>query len=89
LCKSGSDVMINATHMGKAFGKKPVDFLKLEQTKSFINALEVKVKNPTFKTVKGRHHAGTWMHKKLALKFAGWLNPEFELWVMIKFNGCP
>jgi len=24
---------------------------------------------------------GTWMNQKLALKFAGWLSPEFELWV--------
>jgi phage antirepressor YoqD-like protein len=73
--------MINATHMGKAFGKKPNDFLKVEQTKEFIKALELKSNIIAFKTVKGRHHAGTWMHKKLALKFAGWLNPEFELWV--------
>lgn len=34
-----SDVMINATHMGKAFGKKPKDFLKADQTKDFISAL--------------------------------------------------
>jgi len=24
---------------------------------------------------------GTWLHEKLALKFAAWLSPEFELWV--------
>ena len=24
---------------------------------------------------------GTWMDEKLALKFAAWLSPEFELWV--------
>lgn len=28
---------------------------------------------------KGR--SGTWMHRVLALKFAAWLDPEFELWV--------
>ena len=25
--------------------------------------------------------SGTWMHRILALKFAAWLNPAFELWV--------
>lgn len=25
--------------------------------------------------------SGTWMHEKLALKFAAWLSPEFEFWV--------
>lgn len=25
--------------------------------------------------------SGTWMHRILALKFAAWLDPEFELWV--------
>lgn len=24
---------------------------------------------------------GTWMHRVLALKFAAWLNPKFEVWV--------
>ena len=28
-----------------------------------------------------RQKSGTWMHRVLALKFAAWLNPEFELWV--------
>ena len=26
-------------------------------------------------------NGGTWMHRKLALKFAAWLSPEFENWV--------
>lgn len=24
---------------------------------------------------------GTWVHERLALKFAAWLSPKFELWV--------
>jgi len=33
------------------------------------------------KVVHGGRNNGTWMHEILALKFAAWLNPEFELWV--------
>lgn len=35
---SGAEVMINATEMGRIFGKRPVDFLRLEQTERFIAA---------------------------------------------------
>lgn len=29
-------------------------------------------------------HAGTYAHKDIAIKFAGWLNPEFELFIVEK-----
>ncbi|MEM9888471.1 MAG: KilA-N domain-containing protein [Bacteroidota bacterium] len=29
----------------------------------------------------GLQYQGTWMDEKLALKFAAWLSPRFELWV--------
>lgn len=28
-----------------------------------------------------RKKSGTWMHRILALKFAAWLNPDFEVWI--------
>jgi len=33
------------------------------------------------KVIHGGQENGTWMHRLLALKFAAWLNAEFELWV--------
>lgn len=33
------------------------------------------------KVTHGGQENGTWMHRLLALKFAAWLNAEFELWV--------
>lgn len=76
------DVMANLTEMAKPFGKLPADFLRLDQTQQFINALEesLTMGNPIIKTETGRY-GGTWSHQKLALKFAGWLDPRFELWV--------
>jgi hypothetical protein len=80
-------IMINATQMAKPFEKKAAHFLRMEQTQEFIEVLESKLKlrNSTFKIVKGRHHSGTWMHQKLALKFAAWLSPEFELLELVCF----
>ena len=33
------DIMVNATEMAKPFGKRPRNFMRLESTKKFINAL--------------------------------------------------
>jgi hypothetical protein len=50
-----------------------LECLLIEQTKDFSEALTKSLGGhiSPFKTVKGRHYAGIWMHKKLALKFAG------------------
>jgi hypothetical protein len=31
--------------------------------------------------VDSKQKSGTWMHRILALKFAAWLDPDFEVWV--------
>lgn len=82
--KENESIMINAAEMGRQFGKAPKDFLRTETTKNFISELSGKENLPIqkiFKVVEGGKHQGTWMHRKLALKFAGWLSPKFELWV--------
>ncbi len=91
----GSDhVMINATQMAKSFGKLPADFIRNDQTKAFIEELErdfnygnshIKEKTEILKVESGKY-GGTWMHELLALKFAAWLSPKFELWCMKKLR---
>lgn len=80
-------LMVNATEMAKIFSKKVEDFFRLEQTKSFIKSaldngnsrfLDIVTENDMYYKKQG---SGTWMHRLLALKFAAWLNPDFELWV--------
>lgn len=41
---------------------------------------DFQVSENILKITSGRY-GGTWMHELLALKFAAWLNPHFELWV--------
>jgi hypothetical protein len=36
--------------------------------------------------IHGGRKNGTWMHRILALKFAAWLDPAFELWVYITID---
>ncbi len=81
------DVKVNATQMAKVFSKSTKDFLRNEQTISFINEC-LKKDNSPFLDIKNKEDlivskqkSGTYMHRVLALKFAAWLNPAFELWV--------
>jgi len=84
--------MINATEMAKPFGKLVGNFLKSQHAQDYILLLESRYskrnigenRQEVLRVVKGgddRSAQGTWMDEKLALKFAAWLSPEFELWV--------
>lgn len=82
-----NSMMINATEMAKVYDKQVVAFMRNEDTKSFISEC-LKSENSHFILVEkeedlviSRQKSGTWMHRVLALKFAAWLNPRFELWV--------
>jgi hypothetical protein len=81
------NVMVNATQMAKIFDKQVVAFLRNDQTKAFIEEC-LKSENSHFLNVKSeedlvqsKQRSGTFMHRVLALKFAAWLDPKFELWV--------
>lgn len=85
---SDGNKMINATEMARQFkGKFVADFLRLKATKVYIELLgrrygDSHIGREVLRVVKGgSSHQGTWMDEKLALKFAAWLSPEFELWV--------
>ena len=80
-------MMVNATEMAKAFGKKVNHFMELDSTKEFVKEalksrdvgyLKVFSQSDLYVSVQ---NTGTWMHRVLALKFAAWLSPTFELWV--------
>lgn len=87
------NVMVNATEMAKVFGKDVDKFLRLESTKNFISRLiereNSKIIPPDVggylqesDVIFGRKRGGTYMHRKVALKFAAWLDVNFELWII-------
>ncbi|MFZ4569753.1 MAG: KilA-N domain-containing protein [Bacteroidales bacterium] len=80
-------LMVNATQMAKIFGKQVNEFLSNEGTKSFIKSC-LKNGNSRFLNIEKEENlvssiqkSGTWMHRVLALKFAAWLDSDFEVWV--------
>ena len=86
LAKENS-VMVNATEMAKIFDRKVNEFMSNETTKNFIDSC-LKSGNSRFINIskeedlyRSSQKSGTYMHRVLALKFAAWLSPKFELWV--------
>lgn len=84
-------LMVNATEMAKAFGKRVSDWLNNQSTKEFLDALTVTRKSVSadfqaVKVVKGGipELQGTWLHQDAALEFARWLSPKFAIW----YNDC-
>lgn len=82
---------INATEIAKRFGRRPVDWLKQDETRSYLAALadaltcdpESLVKTSRARTDRG---GGTWMHPKLGVAFARWLDMRFAVWCDLQID---
>lgn len=81
------EVYANANHMANGFGgsKKLENWKNSPNTKRYIEALERSLKNGERDLIivhQGgvANEQGTWIHEKLILNFARYLNVEFELW---------
>jgi hypothetical protein len=75
-------LMANATAMCAAFCRRPVDWLRSSATSRYISTLESKCENLTLvETRQGGFNGGggTWIHERLILKLAQWLDVDFEL----------
>ena len=86
---------INATEAAARFGKRPVDWLRLSETRDYLEAmasalgLEGKVSQNHFgltRTSRGGKAPGTWLHPKLAVRFAQWLDTRFAIWCDLQID---
>jgi len=70
----------NATQAAHKFNKSVHDWVRLPDTQKYMDALKRKYgKIPYLKTKRG-NNGGTWLHPKLAVRFAQWLDIDFALW---------
>jgi hypothetical protein len=79
------DGWFNATEVAAAFGKRPVDWLSLDSTQQYIKDLAEHIRSEKSSLLKikrgGRGKSdSTWMHPKLAIRFAQWLDSRFAIW---------
>ena len=86
MLRKTEDLFFNATEIAKQFGKRTNDFLRLDSTKEYIDALaECNSQNGISRSEEyvrvqnGGKHRGTWLHRDLALEFAGWLSASFRV----------
>lgn len=80
-----SDAWFNATQVGRQFGKKPDNWLRNDDTKAYILAFSQMCdfeENQLVSIKRGNpeHGGGTWMHPKLGVAYARWLDPKFGVW---------
>jgi hypothetical protein len=87
---------INATEAAARFGKRPTDWLALDGTRDYMDAMasalgqESKVSQNHFglaRTSRGGKAPGTWFHPKLAVRFAQWLDMKFAVWCDLQIDG--
>jgi hypothetical protein len=76
-----TDGWFNATEAAKRYSKRPGDWLDLPETQRYIEALMRKYQNFRYlETRRGRRQGGAWLHPKLAVAFARWLDMDFSVW---------
>ena len=79
------DGYINATEMCQAWRRRVHDYLKLDRTRKYREALSVETGYPVSQLaqqVRGVGKAqGTWIHPWLAVDLAQWLSPKFQVQV--------
>lgn len=83
------DGWLHATEIAERFGKKSAHWLELDSTKEYIRKLSERMaasnvgKSDITLVISRRGNSkssGTWLHPKLAVKFARWLSVDFEIW---------
>lgn len=89
-CQFNTQGWFNATPVASKYNKRPNDWLQLQETKDYIEALAsamgilITSQNGNWdnfiKTKRGKANGGTWLHPKLAVPFARWLDVRFGVW---------
>lgn len=79
------NVRVNLTQMAKQFRKRPADWLRTEESESYLSKLAVTQKCVTtdlLQVRQGGRNQGTWAFDyRIAMRFAQWLDPYFSILV--------
>ena len=78
-----ADGWINATEISRAFGKRLDNWIRRPETKQYIESMmkySNSLKSRELVIKKAGRYGGTWLHPKLAVVFARWLNVDFAVW---------
>ena len=74
---------LNALHQASEYAsdeaKAPNRWARLKSTKALVQTLQDQTPDLAFDVVKGGEHGGTYVHELLAISYAGWISPTFQL----------
>lgn len=76
------DGYVNATRMCQAANRLCKDFMRLDNTQTFLKALAAKGGYDPLNLIQSNHGGstpGTWVHPQVAIKLAAWCSPDFEV----------
>lgn len=81
------DGWFNATAAAEKFGKRPIDWVRLDETQNYLKALAdgLGISEPK-SLIRARRNSGTWLHPKLAVRFAQWLDVSFAVWCDLQID---
>ena len=75
-----NDLHAAAVAEGKATeSQRPGEFLKTKQVRRFVQALSDAKKIASVLTIKGGPLQGSWGLELIAIRYAAWLNPLFDI----------
>jgi hypothetical protein len=76
-----NDGMINATALCTAGNKLIADYLRLSNTKAYLEAVELDMGIPISRLLESNigGHNGTWVHRKIGYHLAQWISPQFAV----------
>ena len=85
------DGYVSLTDMAKIHNKLVADYLRLNSTKAYLEALSIDMGYPMSsltRIVKGKSKSqGTWAHPDIAIDFAQWCSPTFKVWANRTLRG--
>lgn len=82
-----NDLHAAAVSKGEASeSQRPSNFIKSAQVKRFAQELSEATKIASVKTVKGGIESGVWGLELVAIRYAAWLSPKFEIRVYNTFR---
>lgn len=88
---TGNDVMINATLMAKACGKRVFNYTRNNGFQELVDAVssvtQIRATELVMTVQSGiPQNQGTWFHRLIAIHFAMWCNPKFGVWCLQKLD---
>lgn len=80
--------MVNLTRIAKHFGKNVYDWSRNQSTQSFLDAYATEFPETQILVSArgGDAEQGTWAVRQVALHFAQWISPQFNVWCIKKLD---